>query len=87
MPFNWKTPLGYSVAWFGQAFGWTVTASVAFSVYCFSFGSNLHFIFIAEDITKDLVDFNSIVKTPNANREELMERFCTVIQLYSYVKE
>ena len=87
MPFNWKTPFGYLVAWCGQAAGWSVVITVAIPHFTFCFGSSLIFIFIAKDITKDLVDFNDIVKAPNVNLDDIMERFCNMIRLYSDAKE
>lgn len=87
MPFSWNTPIGYFVTWFSQALGCTVAALVAIPYFCFFVGSCWLFIFIAEDITKDLVDFNSSAKNPKTNRMKLLKQFNDVIQLYSDGKE
>ena len=87
MPFDWKTPFGYFVAWFGQAAGWTADTLMGVPQFIFPFGSSFLFIFIVEDITKDLADFNSKINTPNRNGQQAKEHFCQIIQIYLDAKE
>lgn len=86
--------MGYLAAWFGESAG---TAAIIFAIipfFNYLFGSCYLFIFIADDITKDLRTFNTAVaastetKSSNAsNRAELINQFCAVIQFYADAKE
>ena len=87
MPFNWKTPFGYFVAWLTEASGAVGVFTTCTLVFMFMFDSCQLFVFIAEDITNELADFNDAVKKPNANHEELMDRLSNSLQAYSDAKE
>ena len=76
------------MAWLAQTAG--VVAMMVQSTEYLSFitGSNYLFICMAKDVTSDVAEFNDIVKTQkNPDRDELMERFCDIIQLYSDAKQ
>lgn len=51
------------------------------------------FIFIADDIKKDLTAFNSVTsltttQASNAtNRAEMMHQFCAIVQIYTDAKQ
>lgn len=85
-PFNWKTPLGYFIAWFLQVVGVSVSHFTATVLFNFFLGSCWLFFAMAEDITKDLVAFNNDVKR-NDNPEERIKLFCDIVQLYSDAKK
>lgn len=51
------------------------------------FGSCWLFMFIAEDITKDVTSFNIATRQPDENRVELMKSFCDIVQIYTDAKK
>lgn len=80
VPFCWKTPFGYLVAWFFQ---FTACAAIILTVipfFSFIFGSSWLFIFIADDIRKDLIDFNCS-KITHQQRAKVMKHFCAIVRL------
>lgn len=87
LPFDWKTPYGYLPVFISQSIGPGVAASADVQFLCLIFGSCWLFIFIAEDIAKDLIAFNIIAKTSNANHSELTKRFCDIVQIFTDAKE
>lgn len=63
---------------------------IAAPFFCFLVASNLLFIIMAEDITKNLMAFNRMLKTLEDRDDvhvELMDRFCAVIQIHSDGKQ
>lgn len=87
-PFDWKTPIGYLVAWFAQWAGACPVACIFIQFLNFVFGSCWLFIFIAEDIGQDVDAFNSIAKTASReNHAELTKRFRDIVQTYTDAKK
>lgn len=91
-PFDWKTPIGYLVAWVVQGAEFAAAGTIGIPCYNIIFGSNWLFIAMVEDITNDIVEFNNRVKILKANNEvsdraKLKKSFCNVIQNYSDVKQ
>lgn len=85
-PFDWKTPVGYLVAWFSQFTAFCAAFSISIPNISFFFGSCWLFIFVADDITKDLSTFNA-GKVKNGNRVVKLKRFCDIIQVYTDAKQ
>lgn len=85
-PFDWKTPLTYAVAWSLQFAGGCGVFTIEMPFFGFYFGSCWLFVFIAGDITQDLVAFNK-GELVNRNRVEKMTRFCDIIRIYSDAKQ
>lgn len=89
LPFDWRTPLGYIVAWSCQtAAGLSICAGVI--VFGLMFASSWIFVIIADDITQELATFNDDVKKPIKKLKDLVEikqQFCDVIQIYADAKE
>lgn len=86
-PFDWKTPLGYSIAFLSQAAG-SLTILVAYiQLVNLIVGSCWIFIVIAGDITKDATAFNKEAHTSNGNRIEMVKRFRDLVQTYSDAKQ
>lgn len=87
-PFDWKTPLGYLIAWLIQSVACAIGAITTTVFFYLIFGSCWLFIYIAEDTTKDLAAFNSDI-TSNAwkKRPESMKSFCEIVQLYTDAKQ
>lgn len=52
-----------------------------------TFGSCWLFMFIADDLGKDLTDFNIVTHTSNANDAKLMEKFCDLVKIYTDAKQ
>ena len=72
----------HRLARFSQFAGGCATYSFCIPTFSIIFGSCWLFIFIAEDIAKDLANFNS-----NETTNENLKRFCDVVQMYSDAKE
>lgn len=96
-PFNWKTPIGYLVAWFCDSFGLFALGLAFMPYFTYLTGSCWFFIFIADEIKTDMIAFNTEVvivenainpkKTSSEHRIELMNQFCATVQIYTDAKE
>lgn len=86
LPFDWRSPLGYPVAWLSQFVGGCVGYAIAIPFLSLFFDSCWLFIFVAEDITHDLTAFNSD-QAENEMLVERLKRFCDIVQLYSDAKQ
>lgn len=88
-PFDWKTPFGYTVAWISETVAISAAGAIVLSVMFLILGSSWLFLTVADhDLTKELAAFNIDVKTSaEKDHEELMQRFCNIMQVFSDVKE
>lgn len=91
-PFDWKAPIGYLVAWLGEAVGFFSFGLAGVPFYAYLFGSGWLFAFMAKDMRKDLKSFNiNIAKATENNDDEhhvgLTKQFCSIIQIYINAKE
>lgn len=86
LPFDWKTPLGYSAAGFLQFAAGSATFLIAIPNVSFFCSSCWLFIFVADDITNDLMAFNR-VKAKKENLVPKLKRFCEIIQIHSDAKQ
>ena len=86
MPFDWKTPWGYPLAWIVQASGIYAEAmsSTPFvgSIIAFCW----LFISTAKDIVSDLEVLNH-VENSREGRIEAVRKFCDIIHVYTDAKE
>lgn len=87
MPFDWRTPRGYLMAWLSQLAGGCATYSFCIPILSFIFVSCWLFVFIAADITEDLQAFNNGDKVANENQIEKLKRFCDVVKIYTDAKQ
>lgn len=87
-PFDWKTPLGYLVA-FVSEYAWSLSAaSVCMQIFVFIFGTSYFFITFANDIAKDLAGLNMSARPSDGHREaKILKRFCEIVHIYSDIKE
>lgn len=88
-PLDWKTPIGYVVAWFWQS---TASCSIHVAlvpVLTLIAASSWFFATIADEMTQELAAFNNDVKASKGKDDdaEIERRFCDIIQLYSDAKE
>lgn len=82
LPFDWKTLPGYIITLFVQ---YTYTSVVCLSMYptfCFFLGSCWLIKSFVNDITNELIDFNTI-----ENRYKARQMFCKTMQNMSDVKQ
>lgn len=86
LPFDWKTPFGFTVALLSQIVGGCATFSILLPAFSFMIGSCVLFIFVADDITKDLAVFNS-GKVAKKNRVPRLKRFCAIIEIHSDARQ
>lgn len=91
-PFDWKTPVGYLVAWFGESIGMIASVLALIPFLSYLFGTCMLLYFIANDITNDLTAFNSTVAIDTnplnaGNRAKFSRKFCAIVQICSDAKE
>lgn len=86
--FDWKSPAGYVVAFMAQC------AAAIFIVFIYMqflnllFGSCWFFIFVAEDITRDVSAFNKYTRTKSTEeRAKLTKRFFDITEIHSDAKK
>lgn len=84
---HWKNPFGYLMTSGIQFAATACILAVNVQFFCFFFGSCWLFISIANDITKELTDFNVVVKSSDGNHPKLTKRFCDLVQVYSDAKQ
>lgn len=84
LPFEWKAPFGYLVAWFAQLAATVAIANFGIGFFNIVFASSWLFIVIAEDLTSDMNAFNNTIES--LRRTELMIRFYNIVKSYSVAK-
>lgn len=88
IPFDWKTPSRYLLAWLYQSVGILPIVCFVIQFVNFFIGSSWLFINMAEDITQDVVAFNSIDEPiTDENRTEKTRQFGDMVQGYSDAKQ
>lgn len=87
VPFNMKTTFGYLVAWLVEFTGCGAIIASIIPFFSLFFGSSWLFVFIAEDIRKDLTAFNSNENFGEGNRAENLKHFRDIVHLYSDAKQ
>lgn len=93
MPFDWRTPFGYVLAWLSEICALLAASAVIIPVLSVIFASSWLFIIIADDdLTRKLAVFNNNVKALHENgrgrgHKELMQHFCGIVQLHLDSKE
>lgn len=90
--FDWKTPIGYLVAWVADTIGTVTVVMVATPFYMYLFGSCWLFISMADDIAMDVtafnLDLNTETETSSAKRRaELIGNFFAIVLIYAHAKE
>lgn len=76
------------MAWPTQSAGVIVVGSIYAQFLNFVFGACWLFIFIVEDITKDVAGFSNVITTiKDEDRSKLTERFCHIVQIFSDAKQ
>lgn len=88
LPFDWKSPVGYVVAWLSEILALSAGSLSIFPVLSSIFASSWLFITIADaDLTQEMANFNIDVKASGEHGDgELIIRFCNIVQLYSDAK-
>lgn len=81
--------MGYIVAWLAQVLALSAACVGIIPALSLILASSWLFITIAnDDLTQTLIAFNANVRKSNKQgHDELMQRFCDIIQSYSDVKE
>lgn len=88
VPFDWKTPFGYLVAWIFEAVSIGGITIAITTTLCLVFASSCLFVAIAaDDMSQNLTIFNiDLNRSQRHGHEELMERFCDIIRTFSSTK-
>lgn len=88
LPFDWKTPFGYLVAWLAQFAAHIALNTSVIPFFIQMFSTSWLFASIIDDLTNELVAFNNDIKTSRGKKhEKLKQDFCKIIRLYSHAKE
>lgn len=82
LPFNWKTPLGYSIAFCAQSVTVFYTCFSVSSVVSFLIGSCWMLTTIVEDIANDFSFLNER-QSQDEKRKSIKRHFLNIVQLYS----
>lgn len=85
LPFSWKTPLGYAIAFLLECMS---TFAIAYSILppaCFALGSYLLVVAAIKAITKDFQILCE--KIPHGNHQELKKLLCSLIENISNIKQ
>lgn len=88
LPWNWKTPLGYSLGFFLEGCALLFSTLLSITIICFFVGSSWIIITFVGDITKDLKYLN--IDKPNDSNEHhtaAQQPFYNIVKLYADVKE
>lgn len=85
-PFNWKTPLGYLIAFSIVSIGAFFTICCEVYVICFIVESTWLFSFFVQDIANDLPNLNAVADRSHANERQLRQCFGKIARCHSDVK-
>lgn len=85
-PFNWKTPIGYSVAFTIEFATDMCTQTWFVPTLGFFFGVCRLSITFAKDIASDL-NFLNVGGTSTQRQAKLIERFCKIVELYGDARQ
>lgn len=86
LPIDSKTPFGYLVAWLISTTGLIATATTVILLINSVVAACWFFIFMVDDIKKDLIVFNNGLKG-RKNWMDQMKRYCDNMHIYSDAKE
>lgn len=86
MPFDWKAPFGYVVAWLIEVAAVYTTLTLLYLMVTFIVGTCWTIIDILKDITNDIAQLNAF-ETSNESRAVTKTHFCCIVKFYSYVRE
>lgn len=86
MPFNWRTPLGYTIAFLDELIADTVGVLTYVPLMSFFIGSCWTFIFFIKDITTNDLPFLGIDVRSKNRCVESKKRFCKIVNFYADAK-
>lgn len=86
LPFDWKTPSGYLVAWIFQFVGYFCTIFYGPAFIGLYLGSCWLFVAFAKDLANDLRQSNGN-KISRREYRELKAKFCRTVHLYAKLKQ
>ena len=88
LPFDWKTPFGYLVAWSLEFPANSAVYLAVIPFFSLIFVSTWFFIGTADDMTQELTGFNNDIKTSNGrDHEKMVRHFCRIVQHYTDAKQ
>lgn len=86
LPFNWKTPFGYLLAWVAQAVAAYSTVNHLNLVISLLIGSCYFVIGTLKDIENDFAQFNG-VKASTKNRRQKNAHFCEIVEFHTDARQ
>lgn len=85
LTFNWRTPLGYTVAMILYSFATYGTTCGIVPFVCFFIGSCELFIALIKDITNDVIALSELRK--KSHKAKMKKLFGSIIDAFSNVKQ
>lgn len=86
LPFSWKNPIGYLLAWLAQVAAARSSMVLLNLVLSFLFGNCYLIIGILKELENDFEHFNGI-EPSNADYNEMKMHFCQIIRCYTDVRQ
>lgn len=86
VPFNWKTPAGYLVAFLGETLSSACTIYTTTPIICFIVGACCMLAAFVKDIASELTAFNAD-KLADAKQPDVKKHFCKIIRMFTDVKQ
>lgn len=86
MPFNWKTPFGYSIALIGESLAGLAMIFMGGPSGVYFVGSSTLIIEFVKDITNDMSNLN-VPAFNERNRKKMKKRFYNILQDFSDAKQ
>lgn len=89
LPFDWKTPIGYSLAIFSFCIATYVLTSGIVPIVCFFIGSSELFMSFNRDLTSDVKQLNKLGRrsTNDENHREIQQFFVNIVVNFSTLKQ
>lgn len=89
LPFDWKTPIGYSLAIFSFCIVTYVLTSGIVPIVCFFIGSSELFMSFNRDLTSDVKHLNKLGRksTNDESHREIQQFFVNIVVNFSTVKQ
>lgn len=84
LPFDWKTPFGYCVAWFSQTLACTAIILADIPYFTLIFASSWLFVVMTGDLKQELAAYKIDINT--FDEAESVCRFCSIVQSYTDAK-
>lgn len=87
LPFDWRTPFGYSIALFIQSVQAFCALLPTAPSFCFFGTTCWTFTVFIQDISNDWNSFNKAAQHSNTDHKKSIKTFCRILQDFTEIKE